>query len=102
MPELRELLPDLAAASALDPEGARFRLFDATGEFLRSAAPRQPIVLVLDDLHAADEPSLLLLRFLARELGASRLLVLCAYRDVDPVPGARLAADARRDRPRAA
>jgi hypothetical protein len=38
----------------------------------------------LDDLHGADEPSLLLLRFLARELGASRLLVLGAYRDVDP------------------
>jgi DNA-binding SARP family transcriptional activator len=91
MPELRERLPDLPDASSLDPEGARFRLFDATSEFLRSAAQSQPIVLVLDDLHAADDPSLLLLRFLARELGSSRLLVLCAYRDVDPVPGDRLA-----------
>ena len=41
-------------------------------------------MLVLDDLHAADEPSLLLLRFLVRQLGASRLLVVGAYRDVDP------------------
>jgi predicted ATPase len=41
-------------------------------------------VLVLDDLHAADEPSLLLLRFLAREIAGSGLLVVGAFRDVDP------------------
>ena len=41
-------------------------------------------MLVLDDLHVADEPSLLLLRFIARELGDDRLLVVCALRDVDP------------------
>ena len=41
-------------------------------------------MLVLDDLHAADEPSLLLLQFLARGLEDSRLLVVGAYRDVDP------------------
>jgi tetratricopeptide (TPR) repeat protein len=44
-------------------------------------------VLVLDDLHAADAPSLLLLRFIARELGSTRMLVLGAYRNVDPLPG---------------
>ena len=47
-------------------------------------------MLVLDDLHAADASSLLLLRFLARELGSIRLLLLGAYRSVDPVPGAPL------------
>ena len=47
-------------------------------------------MLVLDDLHAADQPSLLLLQFLARQLGSTRMLVLCAYRDVDPVPGGPL------------
>ena len=44
-------------------------------------------MLVLDDLHAADAPSLLLLRFLARELGSTRIVFLGAYRNVDPVPG---------------
>ena len=39
--------------------------------------------LVLDDLHWADQPSLLLLEFLAREMGGSRLLVAGAYRDVE-------------------
>ena len=37
---------------------------------------------MLDDLHAADAPSLLLLRFLAGEIAESRLLVVGSYRDV--------------------
>ena len=90
VPELRGRLPDLGEPPSLEAEGARFRLFDATSEFLRRACERRPIVLVLDDLHAADVPSLLLLRFLARELGSMRMLVLAAYRDVDPRPGPAL------------
>ena len=88
VPELRERFPDLPEPLAPESEGARFRLFDAIAEFLRNAAEGRPIVLVLDDLHAADAPSLLLLRFLAR---GARLDAACsslgAYRDVDPVPG---------------
>src|SRR5439155_1347417 len=72
------------AASLGCPEGARFRLFDATASFLRSAASERPLVLVLDDLHAADMPSLLLLEFVAAELADSGILVVAAYRDVDP------------------
>ena len=66
VPELRETFSDLPAPRSLEPDAARFRLFDATAELLRKASRSQPLVLVLDDLHAADEPSLLLLRFLAR------------------------------------
>jgi DNA-binding SARP family transcriptional activator/tetratricopeptide (TPR) repeat protein len=83
IPELRALFPDLPQPS-LESEGARFRLFDSTARFLRNAAAARPLVLVLDDLHAADEPSLLLLRFLAAELAGSRILVVATYRDVDP------------------
>ena len=92
LPDLRDRFPDLAAPSPADAEGARFRLFDATAQFLRNAAHARPLLLVLDDLHAADTPSLLLLQFAARELGDSRLLVLGALRDVDPVPNASLKA----------
>jgi DNA-binding SARP family transcriptional activator/tetratricopeptide (TPR) repeat protein len=92
LPELREILPGLPERDSPDSEGARFRLFDATVEFLRRASARRALVLVLDDLHAADTPSLLLLQFLARELGSSRLLVLGAFRDVDPVPNPALGA----------
>jgi DNA-binding SARP family transcriptional activator len=83
VPELRERFPELPESS-LEGEGARFRLFDSTARFLKNAAAACPFVLVLDDLHAADEPSLLLLRFLAGELAGSRILVVGTYRDVDP------------------
>jgi DNA-binding SARP family transcriptional activator/tetratricopeptide (TPR) repeat protein len=91
VPELRELFPDLVEPSR-EGEGARFRLFDAATRFLKNAAAARPILLVLDDLHAADEPSLLLLQFLAGELGASRMLVVGTYRDVDPTVRDPLAA----------
>ena len=91
VPELREVLPELAEPVPVEPEGARFRLFDATAHFLRSAAADRPLLLVLDDLHAADAPSLLLLQFLAREIGSTRMLVLGAFRDVDPLVSGPLA-----------
>jgi DNA-binding SARP family transcriptional activator/tetratricopeptide (TPR) repeat protein len=90
LPELRTHLPELPEPPSPDSEGARFRLFEATAELLRNASESRPIVLVLDDLHAADVSSLLLLRFLARQLGSARLLLLGAYRNVDPLPGAAL------------
>lgn len=91
LPELREMFPDLAAP-AVETKAARFRLFDATARFLSSAAGARPIVVVLDDLHAADEPSLLLLRFVATTIATSRILILGTYRDVDPTVRESLAA----------
>ena len=70
-------------ARGLDSEEARFRLFDSVTSLLLAAARDRPIVIVLDDLHWADEPSLLLLRFAARELASSGLLILGTYRDVE-------------------
>ncbi len=83
-PELAELFPDLPEPPAPESEGARIRLFDATAAFLKSIARERPLVLFFDDLHAADESSLLLLRYIAREIAGTRLLFIVAYRDVDP------------------
>jgi DNA-binding SARP family transcriptional activator/tetratricopeptide (TPR) repeat protein len=83
IPELRELVPSLPRAPAVDPEGARFRLFDAVTTLFRNAARARPMVLVLDDVHAADAPSLLLLRFLTDALGDAQLLVIATGRDND-------------------
>ncbi len=83
VPEVRELVPGVEEPPSLDPESSRFRLFDAVARFLVAAAEPDGLVLVLDDLHAADAPSLLLLRFLAGEIAESRLLVLGCYRDAD-------------------
>src|SRR5262249_52326792 len=92
LPELRERLPELPQPRRSEAEEARFRLFDAVSQLLRRAGGRRPIVLFLDDLHAADAPSLLLLRYVARELAQMRLLVVAACRDVDPLPGEQLSA----------
>ena len=81
--DVRERLPDLQPAPQLEPEQARFRLFDSIAAFLKTASQRQPLVLVLDDLHWADQPSLMLLQFGARELGGARLLLIGTYRDVE-------------------
>src|SRR5215211_187816 len=92
VPELRELIPNLSHPPAVDPESARFRLFDAVTTLLRNSARSRPIVLILDDLHAADAPSLLLLRFLTDALADAQLLVIATRRDSDPAASASLAA----------
>ena len=82
--DIKDCLPDLRPPPQLDSmEQARFRLFDSITAFLKTAAQKQPLVLVLDDLHWADQPSLLLLQFVARELDNSRLLLMGTYRDVE-------------------
>ena len=55
-----------------DSEEARFRLFDSVTSFLVAAARDRPMVIVLDDLHWADEPSLLLLKYAGRRDRPSR------------------------------
>src|SRR5215468_4506357 len=81
--EVAETLPDARPPPLIGAEGSRFRLFDAVATFLRNAGGGQPLMLILDDLHAADAPSILLLRFVAGELGDARVLVLGAYRDIE-------------------
>jgi predicted ATPase len=84
VPEVRERLSDLPMPPRFgDPEQARFRLFDAFTTFLQRASEPLPLVLILDNLHWADKPSLLLLEFLAQECGAHRMLVLGTYRDME-------------------
>jgi DNA-binding SARP family transcriptional activator/tetratricopeptide (TPR) repeat protein len=85
LPELEELDADPTPTPALDPDSARFRLFDSVAAFLRSAARDRTLVLVLDDLHVADEPSLLLLRFLAGELAEIPIVLIGTYREEDAV-----------------
>ena len=78
-PGTSELLP----APTSDPESDRFRLFDGVARFLMKVAEDRPLLVVLDDLHAADAPSLLLLRFLAQTIAGGRIVLLGAYREAD-------------------
>ena len=81
--EIRSKFPGAETPPALEPEAARFRLFDSITTFLKNVAQRQPLMVVLDDLHWADRSSLLLLEFVAREIGTSKILLVGAYRDVE-------------------
>ena len=77
------------AGTGVAPEGERVRLFDEVGRFLAAAAAERPLLVTLDDIHAADEPSLLLLRFLGQALADARVVLLASYRDGEsPRPGA--------------
>jgi hypothetical protein len=88
-PELRDRL-DLPEAGDLESEQARFALFDAIAVFLRNAAQREPLLILLDDLHTADLPSLLLLAFLARSLADARIVVVTTHHDAGPRRGAEV------------
>jgi DNA-binding SARP family transcriptional activator len=84
VPALREWLPDLDAPDRLtDEKQARFQLLDSFASFVRRAADRQPLVIVLEDLHAADAGSLMVLEFVARQLAGVHLLLLGTYRDLE-------------------
>lgn len=83
VPELRQRLPGLGHPLSADPEQARFRLFDSVATFLKKASQVRPLVFVMDDLHWADESSLLMLEFLTREIASSPLLILGTYRDME-------------------
>ena len=88
--ELARLLPDLAARTGepaapvkADPDTERHRLHTAVTDLLANLSRKRPVLLVLEDGHWADVPTLGLLRHLARTGGRARLLLLATFRDTD-------------------
>jgi DNA-binding SARP family transcriptional activator/class 3 adenylate cyclase/tetratricopeptide (TPR) repeat protein len=105
--QLAAILPELEDSrspygpTGLGAEQERFRLFEAVSSLLADAAHLRPLVLFLDDLHWADQSSLLLLRHLARSAKSAPLMVLGTYRPVevgDEHPLAEALAELRRSR----
>ena len=80
----RGMLPDLPGAltdpSSLAHLGSQAALFTMLVDVLSDATVSQPVMLLLEDLHWADQASLDLLRFLARRMAGNRLLVVGTYR----------------------
>ena len=83
IPEVLDKLPYLELSSPLEPEQARFGLFDSISQFLKNVSQSQPMMLVLNNLQWADQPSLLLLGFLASLLSDSKIMLLGTYRDIE-------------------
>jgi hypothetical protein len=81
--EIRRRLPDIPEPAPLEGDADRLRLFESVASFVRSAAAASPLVLILDDLHWADKPTLLMLQYLARGVARERVLLLGTYRDVE-------------------
>lgn len=58
----------------------RFRLFTSVVGLVRQASQERPLLLIVEDLHGADEPALLLFKYLAREIATMRALLVGTYR----------------------
>ena len=87
--ELARLFPELAAADAPAAGGTdRARRFEAMRQVLAALSPSR-LLLVLEDLHWADEPSLRLLAFVLRRAPGGALMAVLSARQ-DELPGARL------------
>lgn len=76
--------PDVVLKGDVESPEDRFRVFDAVTEVVRGIADTNGVVVILDDIHWGDEPSLLVLRHLADQAADTRLLVVTAFRDVAP------------------
>ena len=91
VPELRRVFDDIPPPLDLPPEQERRYLFNSIREFITRAAGIRPMLIVLDDLHWADEPTLLLLEHVAEALAGTPVLILGTYRDVELEVGRPLA-----------
>jgi len=84
IPEIKLSLPSLEGAkAATDSESARFRLFDAVATVLKNVARSEQLLIVVDDLHDADQPSLQMLRLVARQTTYARILIVGTFRDAE-------------------
>ncbi|BCO83624.1 hypothetical protein MINTM011_19590 [Mycobacterium paraintracellulare] len=99
-PGLADVVPDLAPPAHADPDTERYALFDAAVALLEIASASAPVLLILDDLHWAAKPTLLLLRHLLRFGDHARVQIVGTYRSTDldrSHPLAAMLADLHRD-----
>jgi hypothetical protein len=89
VPEVLALTGDAAPPPLADPATARRRLLEAVSGLLADLSLQQPLVVLIDDLHWADPPSLQLTEHVARRVAGLRIRLVVTYRDVDPAPDVR-------------
>ncbi|MDQ3454751.1 MAG: AAA family ATPase [Actinomycetota bacterium] len=76
--------PESVLAGDVESPADRFRVFEDLTEAVRGVTGASGAVVILDDIHWGDEPSLLVLRHLAQQIADTRLLLFAAFRDVEP------------------
>ena len=83
VPALSRRIPDLPPPAQTDPETERYLLWAAVAALLREASEREPLTLLLDDLHWTDKPTLHLLKHLLTHGSGLRALIIGTYRESD-------------------
>ncbi|MGN6866994.1 MAG: ATP-binding protein [Solirubrobacteraceae bacterium] len=83
LPDLTDRLGELAPPVKADPDTERHRLHAAVTDLLAGVSERRSLLIVLEDVHWADAPTLLLLRHLARAPWTGRVLVFASFRDAE-------------------
>jgi tetratricopeptide (TPR) repeat protein len=84
MPELRRRFPEIPPPAEVPPEHERWYLFNAIRELLARMSRAHPLYLIVEDLQWADEPTLLLLQHIVRQIDEIPVLIVGTYRDVAP------------------
>jgi len=79
VPDLERRLPGIKVEADAD----RYHMFEATTSFVATLSSRTPLLVLLDDLHWADKPTLLLLRHLVRSPRLANVLFVGTYRETD-------------------
>ena len=100
VPALRERVPG-AAPRQSDPETERYMLYGAAAGLIGSVGEQAPLLLILDDLHWADAPTISLLRHVVAARPAAAVMIIGTYRDTDlshDHPLVALLADLHRER----
>src|SRR5215210_4293235 len=78
-PALGVLLPDLTGGPP-ESDSIRLQLFEAVTQLWERASEQSPLVVILEDIHWADESTRHLLRFLARALTDAPVMIVASYR----------------------
>jgi DNA-binding winged helix-turn-helix (wHTH) protein/predicted ATPase len=83
LPKLKNILPELPPPLDLPPAQARRHLFNCFFDFVARVASEQPALMILEDLHWADDSTLSLLDHLTQRLSDLPLMVIGTYRDAE-------------------
>jgi Cdc6-like AAA superfamily ATPase len=81
IPEVARRYPNLPAARDTVGETARLRLTEALHELTSAVAEEHPVILVVDDVHLADDASVAVLHLIMRRTQEQRIMVILTARE---------------------
>jgi class 3 adenylate cyclase/tetratricopeptide (TPR) repeat protein len=95
VPALSSRIPGVPEPQTADPEDERYQLYAGVADLIARVA-EDPLLMIVDDLHWADQPTIDLLRFISRPEGAAFTLIATHRSVSDQHPLTALIADLQR------